>query len=296
MIIVRLQGGLGNQMFQYAFGKAYSILNNVELKFDITHLTAKYRSKRKIFRTYDLDIFDLDIKLAKKSEILKYTIPRINNKYIYHTLNFIYKSKNFIEEKTPFNFNDYYLKLGDNKYFSGYWQSYKYFSIINNFLKEKFRIKYTIQQNSEYLLQKIQESNSICLNYRRTDYINDKLLNTLVGEKGREYYNNAINYITSKVTNPIFFVFSDDIEWCKKNVNLDFEKVFVEHEHSGIKYSNYFLLMYNCKHFIIPNSTFAWWAAWLSENENKIVIAPKRWVNFGSFNPDDLFPVEWYII
>jgi len=95
------------------------------------------------------------------------------------------------------------------------------------------------------------------------------------------------------VDNPTFFIFSDDVEWCRKNLNLGYPRHIVDHSHKGYKFTNYMQLMVECKHYIIPNSSYAWWAVWLNKNKNKHVIAPKNWFNDSSIDTTDLVPKNW---
>ncbi|MEO0789174.1 MAG: alpha-1,2-fucosyltransferase, partial [Bacteroidota bacterium] len=140
------------------------------------------------------------------------------------------------------------------------------------------------------LAGQIKMLNSICLNVRRTDFITDKTLNVT----SVNYFKKAADYIAGQVEEPCFFIFSDDIDWCRKNLDLPYLVNIVGHEHKGKKFGNYLQLMSLCKHFIIPNSSFAWWAAWLSQqSENKIVVTPDPWFAAGDYNTKDLIPDDW---
>ena len=131
------------------------------------------------------------------------------------------------------------------------------------------------------MLDDIQNSNSILINIRRTDYLNT----SFHGVFGSDFVNDAVAMIKEKVENPKFFIFSDDVDWCRDNLHVE-NSVLVDHTYAGKKFETYLQLMVNCKHFIIPNSTFAWWAAWLCNNPNKIVIAPQKW--FAQNTPTDI--------
>jgi hypothetical protein len=138
------------------------------------------------------------------------------------------------------------------------------------------------------LLTNIRESNSVMINVRRADYLNTDFH----GVFGMDYINSAVKIVESKVENPKYFIFSDDIEWCIENIDLP-NMTIVNHSYKGPKFSHYLQLMMNCKHFIIPNSSFAWWSACLNQNTDKIVIAPKRWFNRDDINTIDLIPDNW---
>lgn len=293
--IVRIDGGLGNQMFQHAFGKALEIRSGIKVKYDITHINSRYFSLSRIFRDFDLDIFSLDVDIATTNEIKYYTLPKGNTNYfVYNFLRKFRKENNVIKENsTQYDIN--YLDQNEPKYFIGYWQSYKYFNNISDDIKHGFKIN-NILPVSTGIQKDITNSNSVCVGFRRIQYAGDKLLGTLTGSYFDYYYNTAIEFINGKIENPVFYIFSDDIEWCKSNVHIKGKHKFVEDIHNGFKYSNKMILMSLCKHFIIPNSTFFWWPAWLADNKGKIVIAPKKWFNNKYYFSHDLIPEEWITI
>jgi len=221
------------------------------------------------YRDYDLDIFNI-------------------------SPNFVVPDNNFIIEEKFFHHNLEIDKIVEknidkNVLLLGQWQSYLYFDEVE--LRRHFNFKDNIENSDIYtkhLLAKIRNSNSVMLNIRRTDYLN----NDFHGVIGLDYINKSVEIISSKVNQPEFFIFSDDIEWCSQNINLK-NMTIVDHKYKGYKFSYYLQLMSNCKHFIIPNSTFAWWSAWLNTNTDKIVISPKRWFNREDINTNDLIPDNW---
>ena len=131
---------------------------------------------------------------------------------------------------------------------------------------------------------------SVCLNVRRTDFINNPEHNVL----DIEYYKKAIEVFKNLIGNDFeLFIFSDDLDWCKKNF-LFFNKVsYVEHDVAGKKFYNYLYLMTKFKYFIIPNSSFAWWAAWISQEQDKIILAPKKWSGLVDDDKIDIVPDNW---
>jgi hypothetical protein len=174
-------------------------------------------------------------------------------------------------------------------YLEGYWQSPAYFSPIEKELRKTFSFPDPILASSQQLLERIRSTESVMINARRTDYLS----NSLLGVCSRKYFQVAIATLTSRVNRPHFFVFSDDIEWCRENFAPSDKFTIVGHEHAGPKFANYLHLMSACRHSIIPNSTFAWWAAWLNPNPNKMVLAPRRWFADPTMNPRDLIPDTW---
>ena len=271
MIIVRLMGGLGNQMFQYAFGKSLSLKYNRELKIDLSFLTDKNRPPGFVMRDYDLDIFTLIPDFDIPSQY--YKVSERKSSYDIDLVNYIGsipKSINILIE--------------------GYFQSPYYFKDFENQIKNDFNFKDDIsfEKNTSFslLLNEILESNSVMVNFRRTDF----LTNNFHGVMGTDYMYRSIDKL--ELVNPKYFIFSDDIEWCVENINLD-NMVFVDHSFKGNKFSKYLQLMINCKNFIIPNSTFAWWAAFLSEKSEKKVVCPLKWTQDLSWDSSDLIPKDW---
>lgn len=294
MIIVQLLGGMGNQMFQYALGKHLAIKNNATLKLDTSTLLDWSPGRHLVNRSFDLDIFHFNAELATKKDISHYTTQLMTRreKVIFHLKRKMGVDPAFKEKS--FCYDEAVLKLKGDQYLSGLWQSYKYFEGIDKIIRNDFQVKAPVENNSAAILQSILQTNSVCINIRRTDYVSVKQTADVLGFIGLEFYKDAIELLRSKVNELNIFVFSDDINWCKENLKTgSLPTTFVNHTHAGEKFGNYFQLMQACKHFIIPNSTFAWWAAWLNTSDKKIVIAPKKWMNDPSINTSDLIPASW---
>lgn len=267
MIISKLLGGLGNQMFEYAFGRSLSLKYNVDLKLDVTYLLDRTHSNFK-FRDYDLDIFNIS------SDVGNFNVSNIVVEPHFH---FSQRLINLLD-----------LNSNLDLYLDGFWQSYKYFQDYENVIKRDFKFKNDIIDYSKELEFKIKNSNSVMINVRRTDYLN----NSFHGVMGTEFIMKGVEIIKCKVENPYFFIFSDDIDWCINNIQID-NMFIVDHLHKGYKFDNYLNLMKLCNHFITPNSTFSWWAAWLGEKKDKIVIAPNKWFTDSLINTSDLIPSDW---
>lgn len=288
MITIRLKGGMGNQMFQYAMGRKIADVLNTEMQLDLSSLLDRSKGDF-VYRNYDLPIFHVKDKLVMSPRFLqtiyKPKIPRITKM----VRQYIDKGKTFIKEK-DFHFQPEIIANPiDNAVYEGWFQSAKYFKGIENTIREDFKFQDAILEESKPLLEKIKTTNAVCLNVRRTDFLKVDTLNTT----NKDYFFNAAKYIAGRVENPTFFVFSDDVEWCRENIVMDFPVVVVGHEHKGRKFGNYMQLMIACQHFIIPNSSYAWWAVWLNEHTSKIVVAPKNWFNDVTINTADLVPKKW---
>lgn len=294
MIITQLLGGMGNQMFQYAVGRHLALKNAHLLKLDTSVLLDWKPGRHFVNRDFDLDIFNIKPLIANRKDIANYS-PQLmtkRGKIVYHLRKKL-GLVNIVRE-TYFTFNSEILELKGDQYLTGLWQSYKYFVDIRDIIREDFTITMPMDKHSLQMLNEITKSNSVCINVRRGDYVSVKQTADILGFIGTQYYQDAISYIENQIIDPVFFIFSDDIDWCKQNLILTNRSVFyVDHSHAGIKFSSYLQLMQSCKNFIIPNSTFAWWAAWLCQTDNKLIISPKKWFNDPNLDTSDLIPPTW---
>ncbi len=259
MITVKIKGGLGNQMFCYAYAKAMQ-----NRGFNVRIDLSLYESYN-LHGGYQLDYFFSDIEtcIIKKNFIDK----------IFSFFNLEY---NIIREEKH-GFDSKYLNINDNKYVIGYFQSEKYFLNIRDILLKQFKPNFQISSYAKTLQEKIlNEQNSCSIHVRRGDYLNNKnqkIYKTL----NSKYYLNALSWIEKKHKNIKYFIFSDDIDWVK--ANLDFKNAFYIENSNKRKPHEDILLMSECNHNIIANSTFSWWGAWLNSNDDKIVLSPKDWFN-----------------
>ena len=290
MIIVQLNGGLGNQMFQYAAGRALSLIQKTELKLDVSFLLDRSpRQKGFVYRDFDLNIFNLPVNFASKEELSLLNKKILANKTIDRIVKKAIGKKITYFKEPHFHFYRKFFSLGANLYLDGYWQSEKYFKDHSQVIRQDFTFKNKPQGKTLDLLNKIKSENAVCVNVRRGDFITTPLHGIL--DTG--YYKTAENLINEKVSSPYFYVFSDDIGWCREHLTFSGPTNYVSHDFAGEKFQEYLQLMIQCKHFIIPNSSFGWWAAWLNNNPEKIVIAPKRWFNKGPKDTQDLIPETW---
>lgn len=292
MIIVQLIGGLGNQMFQYAMARRSAILKETDLKFDISCF--KYYEDRK----YDLGCFNIAGDFASDKEIYRLKGPEDKKipRKIFKIINKIkpYHKRSYIMER-HYCFDPDILKISNNVYLEGYWQSEKYFKEIENIIRSEFKIKHRPDPANKELGSLISGSHSVSIHIRRGDYIADPDINKVHGTCSLEYYNAAIEKIAKIIKDPHFFIFSDDTVWAENNLKIDYPTTLIK-GNSGNKDYEDMRLMSFCRHNIIANSSFSWWGAWLGENPDKIVIAPKKWFNDQSINTGDLLPRSWHRI
>ena len=292
MIIVQLQGGMGNQMFQYALGRALSLKNDAPLYFDLNFLLDRAphpKWQKFVFRNYDLDIFNIKADIASKKDI-----PFLYRSFFSGRLKVYedtFKMKFFpgTGVEKSFNFNPKVLSLGSDAYVMGFWQSFKYFQEIEDVIRKDFTFKHPMSEKSKQLLNEISSCESLCINVRRADFVDSSHHGTM----GNEYYALAISIILKSRKIDKIYVFSDDIAWCEANLKFQFPTMFVGKDYAGNKYGEYLALMTACKNFVIPNSTFGWWAAWLCTNNEKVVVYPKKWFADSDADTSDLIPANW---
>lgn len=284
IITVRFNGGLGNQMFQWAFARAIEKYTGVPTFIDMTFFKKSYS------RPYELDIFALDAKKVEGfwNNLKIETIWKLRRKL---------KGKKFlgtyIYEEPHFEFDKEIFNVEPNTYIHGFFQSEKYFKEIENEIREDFKFKLAPDEINQAHINKINSTNSISLHIRRGDYVQKKRYQNVYATCSLDYYKRGVERIF-KDTNqpPMLFIFSDDKEWVKENLKLPFETVYVDNN-SGAKSYEDMRLMSLCKHNIIANSSFSWWGAWLNNNKEKIVIAPQKWFNDEKIIQTDVIPESW---
>lgn len=287
MIITRLMGGLGNQMFQYAIGRRIALLCNTALHLDISWLSKEIANQTK--REYALSVFNLNIPIATSEELQKFNrvyqnpFKRIAQKIVPFFFPFITKT-----EKS-YKFNETVLHSSDNTMLIGYWQTEKYFLAIKNILIKDFKFPGERNDNKQKILDIIKKRQSVSVHVRRGDYFNNNQVNEIHGNCGLEYYLTALDIIKGKIQNPQIFIFSDDLDWVKENMDFGERVIYVE----GLEAGDDMFLMTQCNHNIIANSSFSWWGAWLNPNPGKVVIAPLKWFNTNVKNAEDIIPESW---
>jgi len=292
MILVSLSGGIGNQLFQYAAGRSLAIHNNTSLLLDASWFS---RSQTNLTpRNLELTKFKLTKNLGNITSGLGSKALRI----ILSSLEMIpYSGFEFqsFAEREIFVFDDVFFNQPKNVFLNGFWQSWKYFSNISSVLANDLVFNSSLNINDLIVLQRIRESESVGIHVRRGDYI-------LSGMQvcGIEYYTSSAEKIKNLLSNTRklnFFVFSDDIDWAKKNLILPGNVEYVSHNDES-NCVNDLVLLSSCKHNIIANSSFSWWAAWIGSlrTERRIVIAPEVWLHGKSVYDIDIYPQEWVVI
>jgi len=289
MIIIQLYGGLGNQMFQYAAGRSLAYSLNTELKLDIT----QYREDK--LRNYALSVFSMTKNVASATDLGRVRRPLAwNIKHPIKALRTVIPQNvpiRFVKER-HFYFDREIFALSDNVYLDGHWQSEKYFKNIEAIIREDFTLSDEPDYLNKQMADKIRNCEAVSLHVRRGDYISNPVTTAYHGFCSEEYYHRAISKLESSVKDPHFFVFSDDPVWAKENLKSGYPTTMIDFNGSEKDYED-LRLMSLCKHHIIANSSFSWWGAWLSNNPQKIVIAPKQWFNYSDIDTKDLIPESW---
>lgn len=274
MKIVRILGGLGNQMFQYAFYSALKESNtNVFADLSLFESYTKHNG-------YELKrIFNINIKQPPKFWVQLLKPEQKKGKYV-KLKKILFLKDSYLEEPLDFKYqNDFLTKKGIH-YYWGYWQNEKYFGNIRAKLLNDFTFPPFNNEKNKVLLTKIKNYESVSLHVRRGDYLHEEGLGNICD---LNYYQSAINYITNKINYPHFFVFSDDIQWCKSKFKGD-NFTFIDWNIGDESYID-MQLMSNCKHNIIANSSFSWWGAWLNQHPEKYIIAPSKWMKNSELTP-----------
>src|SRR5690554_11555 len=250
MKIVRFLGGLGNQMFQYAFYK--SLTNKFgSVKADLTEFDGY-----NLHNGFELErIFPITLDKAPPLLVKLYD-PR-HRSWLHRKLRRTAGLKHaFYEEKALFQYDPNPFEDKTSRLYWGYWQNERYFSKIEDKLRKDFQFKLPLDERNKSVLQQIQSGNSVSIHVRRGDYLNNELLGGICGQA---YYRRAIDRIVDLTTDPVFFIFSNDMAWCQSNLNLP-KAHFISWNHGDQSYIN-MQLMSHCKHYIISNSSFSWCAA-----------------------------------
>lgn len=283
-IIIKIQGGLGNQMFQYALGISLAQDSSKKVYFD-----ADFYQQKHFFVTpwsYALDYFNthpeiIHLKITTKvKNVILDILTRIKPEL----------STYYLRNMSPQHLQTLISKVG-NFYLDGYWQNEQFFIHHQDLIRSEFKIITPINAINKKWMECIQKENSVCVHIRRGDYVSDPRANKHHGTCSVNYYEQAIEYMQKHVDNPVYFIFSDDLNWVKENIPIPSPCYYMDHNNTDKNYDDLYL-MSNCKYFIIANSSFSWWGAWLSNYSNKIVIAPNRWTN-DLVNTVDIIPDAW---
>ncbi len=270
MVVVKIWEGLGNQLFQYAYAKALQLRQNENVYLDFSAYNNRSYDPKRTHRFQQLSNFRITLKEYK--DINKYYFF-LNEKSLldqcikYMSEKEMFPYKYFSEKNVKFK--PELLRVRGNYYLQGWFQNEKYFKDYEDIIRKEIRLKHKIRIDNE-LREILKNFNTVAVHIRRGDYKRHG------GILSKEYYNKAIEQMNRLIENPLYCIFSDEIEWVEKNMGFADKCIYVNKKHKLTSYEE-LIVMSHCKHDIIANSTYSWWGAWLNSNKDKIVIGPREW-------------------
>ncbi len=282
MIIVRLRGGLGNQLFQFAAAYALARHKGVDLKADL------YTYTKHPFRKYELGHFQISLPEASRDEVHQFTGSNPVSRYINKRTNYFYCKDVFAQPH--YHFYEDFFSLPASIYLSGYWQSERYFIGVADELRKMITPATELDPKNADLVSTIKSCDSVAVHIRRSDYVQGSFFQPM----GLDYYERALSAMSAKVSAPRYFIFSDDIAWSRQQLAHLKDAAFIDHNKGDDSYKD-LLLMSACRNQVIANSTFSWWAAWLNDFKDKTVVAPAKWFhNTYLTNKEPVYPSRFY--
>lgn len=294
-VIVRIKGGLGNQLFCYAAARRLALVQDAELVLDhVTGFSRDYQYQR----MYGLDRFNITARKASCAERLE-PFERFRRRLIRETARRMPFEKRIYLEQEGAGFDPRLLsyQVRGTVYLDGYWQSEKYFKDIEPVLRQDLIIKPPDDILNRQMAEQILNCNAVAIHVRWFQRASVKTAPSDHGNLALDYYRRALQEIRVRVIHPHFFIFSDDPIAGAQWLGLSEDSTCVYHNQGEQNAYADLWLMTHCKHFIIANSTFSWWGAWLSDSPGKMVIAPgKTFVNPTTWDFDGLFPETWIVI
>lgn len=292
MILSYILGGLGNQMFQYAAGRALSLARGEPLRLDVSDFT-----HYNLHQGFELDqVFNSTLALAKQDDVqsvLGWQSSRLIRLVLSRSEFRALRCRSLVVEP----YFQYWPEITTIKspcYLVGYWQSERYFENVSEIIRNDFTFRQPLNGLNDAIADQIDGVNAVSLHVRRGDYVNNPKAFHTHGLCSQSYYEAAIRYIEERVANPYFFVFSDDMQWVQENIKIAHPCRYIDHNQGKESYND-MRLMSLCQHNITANSSFSWWGAWLNSHTDKIVVAPQKW--FANNNSvKDLFPAGWVVL
>lgn len=277
-VIIKLNGDLGDQMFQWAVGRMIEYTMDMEVYFD-----------KGSEKSYKLAIFKISPKFIEDS----LTKLKLN---IIWNLRFLLNWSKFLGftlySENQFNFDRNINKIRPNTYIEGLFQSELYFKCVENKLREDFQFDLPLDDNNQRFTSQLYSLNSISVYILSDNYVREDKYKNKYAKCSIDYYKAGVEYIAQKHPDPTLIVFSDDINWAKKHFKMPYKTVFVSHN-AGKKYYEDLRLMSRCSHNVIANNSFSWWGSWLNKSPDKIVVAPQKWFDSEKIIQTDIVPKDW---
>jgi hypothetical protein len=290
VVITNLIGGLGNQMFQYAAGRALALRSGADLMLDLSGF------ENYPLRRYELGAFSIQAAPAEIPAGAESPAPssrwrsRIGRWIGLETKAMVAGVP--VYRESHFHFDPHFASLRAPVHIVGYWQTPKYFNEIADVLRRDFTPKAPMDAGNAEIAGQIASCNSVSLHVRRGDYVSNPETGNYHGICSIDYYKHAVALICERVPDPRLFVFSDDHRWVRDNLQFDLPTQFVA-ANTADQGTRDIHLMAQCRHHILANSSFSWWGAWLNPSPDKIIVAPQKWFNVSTIDTRDLVPVGW---
>ena len=290
MIISSISGGLGNQMFQYAFGRALSLAKDT-----VFTIWADDHCDYSLHNGFELDrMFNLSGNKANESDFQRVlgwrSGGRIRQALVRRRFAWLRGSRIVVEPLD--HYGNHVPDFPEDCYVVGYWQSEKYFKDFQDVIREDFIFRTRMSIQNRAVKEKMASCDAISLHVRRGDYISNQKTFDKHGICSMGYYVNAVEFIANRCEMPELFIFSDDMAWVKENLKFEIPCHFIDHNCASESFNDMRLMSF-CQHHIIANSSFSWWGAWLNASAEKLVVAPDRWFNSNQLDTRDLIPNDW---
>ena len=282
-VVVRLVGGLGNQLFQYAAGRYLADKKGVGLILDERYVARKHCVSGLLIGEFSVRMDYLPESLAAKFSEVKLKLSRAIRRRVRPTFSAYHE--------TEFTYDPHLIDQKVGVMLVGFWQSEKYF-LEHDVLRKDLVLKAPLPLPALNLVDRMGQSNSVAIHVRRGDYLSDPKTLAKHGVCSESFYREALKLIRHKVVDPQFFVFSDDPQWVKTHIKLPPQCTYVSA--ANIAAEEDLALISRCKHQIIANSTFSWWGAWLNSSCDKIVVCPTPWFDDNNIVTKDLLPANWH--
>lgn len=290
MIIASIIGGLGNQMFQYAAARALALARGLPLRLDVSGFDGYG-----LHQGFELQrVFCCDVQLATAEDVRKmlgWRAAPVVRRILARPSLAALRGKAFIVEP-HFHYWPGIRDVPAGSYLLGYWQSEKYFEDAAAQIRTDFTFRLPMSEVNTAWAERIGRCAAVSLHVRRGDYVSNARTHAAHGVCSLDYYRAAVRHVAGRVKSPEFFVFSDDIDWARDNLDIGHPCHYIDHNR-GVESYNDMRLMSLCRHHILANSSFSWWGAWLNPRTDKLVVAPSRWFAGGGRRVDDLFPNGW---
>lgn len=288
--IVRLKGGLGNQLFQYAAARALCMKHSASLELDLSLLALHGPTITP--RTYALDGYPLSASVLSAAESARHglTANRMRNWLAVRSIGV--RGFRYVRE-VGFGFQPELLEPSGDVILDGFWQTPRYFDDVRPALLRELR--YPQRSGLDELQAQMRSTSSVSIHVRRGDYVSNPTAALKHGACTLDYYREACRFLAARVQDPHYFIFSDDPAWAAENIPALVERSTLISGTRPLNAQEELQLMSECRHHVLANSSYSWWGAWLSSDTDSVVVAPSRWMADGT-DTHDLIPGSWHAL